>query len=381
MTKPEKTYRLFLSAAEPSADSHCAKLITALKQSTYDIECVGLGGPKMAAAGCHLLEDTVSKAAMLYNAFTRILHYYRIIRRAKSYLKSTNVDLVIVCDSPAFNFHIAKNAKKANIKTLFYVAPQLWAWGAWRIAKLRKYCHKLCCILPFEQNWFASRGIDAVFVGNPMLENNGPNSLATPRQYIDFDPQNAHIALMPGSRDAEIKSLWPAMQHIAIRLSRRYRNARFTAVAVDEARKKALNLMQIRNFSCQYEVGSVAQTASNADFAIVASGSATLQVAAAGCPMVVMYQSSPILWHLIGRWLIKSRHLSLVNILAGKELVPEFMPYFRSIDPIVQRIHSLLDNPDALRKVSADLVEAVQPLAAFNASENVVAIVSQMLEA
>ena len=122
--------RVFVSAAEPSADTHCAGLITALKNHNPNIEFVGVGGPKMASAGCELLESTVGKASMMYKAFAHIAHFYRLIKRIKRYLQDNQIDLVIVCDSPSFNFHVAKAAKKAGIKTLFYVAPQLWAWGS-----------------------------------------------------------------------------------------------------------------------------------------------------------------------------------------------------------------------------------------------------------
>ncbi|MHC4221375.1 MAG: hypothetical protein ACYST9_03060, partial [Planctomycetota bacterium] len=123
MSKQKKIYRVFISAAEPSADSHCAGLINALKQTNLDIEFVGVGGAKMQQAGCQLLEKTGHKAAMLFNAFKQIGHFYLLITRIKRYLKKNPVDLVIVCDSPAFNFHIAKAAKKLKTKTLFYVAP------------------------------------------------------------------------------------------------------------------------------------------------------------------------------------------------------------------------------------------------------------------
>ena len=125
MPAKNNKYRIFISAAEPSADAHCAGLITAMQKSGYDIEFVGVGGPKMAEVGCELLQATVSEAVMIYKAFRHIVRYYRLIKRITRFLKSNKVDLVIVCDSPAFNFHIAKGAKKSGIKTIFYVAPQL----------------------------------------------------------------------------------------------------------------------------------------------------------------------------------------------------------------------------------------------------------------
>jgi len=379
MPEKDKTYRIFISAAEPSGDAHCAGLIAALQKSSYDIEFVGVGGPKMAEAGCKLLEITAGKAAMIYKAFSRIPHFYILIKRITRFLKSNKTDLVIVCDSPAFNFHIAKAAKKAGSKTLFYVAPQLWAWAGRRIRKLRKCCDKLCCILPFEQDWFSQRGIDVVFVGNPLLDELGIDLARYRKKYADFEPKNAIFALMPGSRAAEIDSLWRPMQQIATRLKQKYPAATFVTVAVDAERKEILKAAQIAGFESQYTIGLVSNTADAADFAIVASGSATLQVAAVGCPMVVMYQSSRILWHLIGWWLIKTKYLSLVNILAGRELVPEFMPYFGSIEPIVESIEQLLEDRDKLARISDELIELAEPLAEKKACEQVAEIVVEML--
>ncbi len=379
MAENEKTYRIFISAAEPSADAHCAGLINALQKSCYDIEFVGVGGPKMASAGCRLLETTTDKAAMIYNAFKEVLHFIRLGLRIRSFFKTNKVDLVIVCDSPSFNFHIAKAAKKANIKTIFYVAPQLWAWAGWRIRKLRKYCDILCCILPFEQDWFNQRDVDTIFVGNPLFDELNIDLPGQKRNYADFNPANARIAIMPGSRNAEINSLWPPMQKIAIRLKQKYPYVTFTTVAVDAEKQQFLKEKQIPGFECKYTIGSVNETARSADFAIVASGSATLEVTAAGCPMVIMYQSSWILWHLAGWWLVKSKYLSLVNILAGKELVPEFMPYFTSIDPIVESIEHLLDDSDSLSQLSEDLINLVKPLAEKKASDEVAKLILDML--
>ena len=378
MPDKDKKYRIFISAAVPSADAHCAGLIAALKKTGFDIEFVGVGGPKMAETGCKLLEATVGRAVMIYKAFSHVGRYYKLIKRLTGFLKTSKVDLVIVCDSPAFNFHIAKAAKKAGTKTLFYVAPQLWAWGGWRIHKLRKCCDKLCCILPFERDWFSQRGMDVVFVGNPLLDELQIDS-AHHKKYADFTAKNAIIALMPGSRNTEIDSLWGAMQQIALRLKDKYSAVSFVTVAVDAEREQLLRKTQIPGFECQYTIGLVSDTANAVDFAIVASGSATLEVTAVGCPMVIMYQSSKILWHLLGRWLIKTKYLSLVNILAGKELVPEFMPYFSSIEPIAESIERLLEDRDKLTQISGELIKLAEPLAEKKACQEVAKIVVEML--
>jgi len=380
MPENDKTYRIFLSAAEPSADAHCAALITALQQTIYNIEFVGIGGPKMAHAGCKLLQTTTGKAAMFLKPLTQIAHYYLLFRRITRFLKTNKVDLVIVCDSPAFNFHIAKAAKKADIKTLFYVAPQLWAWASWRIHKLQKYCDKLCCLLPFEQNWFGQKGIDVTFVGHPLLDELDFDLTRYKKDYTDFQPQNAHFVIIPGSRPAEINTLWLPMQQIALRLKQKYPAAVFTTIAVDSEKELLLKQKQLKTFECTYSIRTVAESAAAVDFAIIASGSATLQVAAAGCPMVIMYQTSRILWYLIGSWLIKTKFLSLVNILADKELVPEFMPYFFSIDPIVESIEQLLAGRDNLARLSSDLIDLTIPLRQTQAPQKVAQVVLEMLD-
>jgi lipid-A-disaccharide synthase len=374
---------VFLSAVEPSADSHCAGLIRALKQKNRDIEFVGFGGPKMAEAGCTLINEPaedVGRAVMAYNAFKHISYYYRRIKHIAGFLSASKPDLVIVCDSPAFNFHVAKHAKKLGIKTLFYVAPQLWAWAPWRIGKLKKYCDKLCCILPFEQDWFASCGVPAEFVGNPLLDDISSSQLRrNDRDYTDFNPEGARIAIIPGSRPAEVGTLWRPMQRIAIALNKKFPYVTFTTVALNESTKAALDSTRLMGFRTTYAIDAVYETAIDCDFALVASGSATLQVAAAGCPMVIMYKTSPILWHLLGRWLITTKYLSLVNILAGRDIVPEFMPYFRSIQPIIDTAKSILEDNKRMTQISSDLISIVQPLATKKASNELTRIVTEMI--
>jgi lipid-A-disaccharide synthase len=316
---------------------------------------------------------------MTYNAFGQIFYFRGLIKRIERYFEENPVDLVVVCDSPAFNFHVAKIAKKHGAKTLFYVAPQLWAWAPWRIRKLKKCCDKLCCILPFEQQWFGQRGVEAEFVGNPLLENLHTVSNAEKKHYHGFESNNAKIALMPGSREAELNSLWVPMQQIAIKLKNKFGQLSFTTVAADETKKQMLQSKHIDGFECNYVTDSVYDTAGQCDFSIVASGSATLQVAAAGCPMVIMYQSSKLLWNLVGRWLITTKYLSLVNILAQKELVPEYMPYFSSIEPIAEKIEELLQDKGKLEYTSAKLTKMVKPLAVSKASEQVSNFVTKML--
>ena len=149
--------------------------------------------------------------------------------------------------------------------------------------------------------------------------------------------------------------------------------------ALDKQKLKMLQENKVGPVEYEYTTSAVTEAARRADFALVASGSATLQVASAGCPMVIMYQSSRILWHLVGQWLTRTRYLSLVNILARRELVSEFMPYFSSTEPIFGKCIRLLSSPNRLMKVSRELVELVEPLARDNASENVAEMALEMM--
>ncbi|HSV99982.1 MAG TPA: lipid-A-disaccharide synthase [Sedimentisphaerales bacterium] len=374
-----KSKRVFVSANDPSADVHCAGLICALTRMDARIEFVGIGGPKMEAAGCEVIEHTVGRAVMTYNAIAHVGHFYRLVQRIRQYLREHPVDLMIVCDSPSFNFHVAKAAKAAGVKTLFYVAPQLWAWGGWRIHKLRRLCDKLCCILPFEEQWFKQRGVDTTFVGNPLLDKLPTDLAGFRRDYVDFDPRHARIALMPGSRLAEIHSLWAPMQEIAVRLKRTYSEASFTTVAVNDERRQLLEQMQIPGFECRYSIDTVRDTAARVDFSIVASGSATLEVASAGCPMVIMYQTNRFLWRLIGRWLVHAKFFTLVNLLADRELVPEFMPYFTSVEPIAERVDAYLQDAASLSRISNEMIDMVEPLTRKKAGQETARIVAEML--
>ena len=399
----KKPKTVFISAMEHSAEMHCANLMGAIdeKQSMDNsvwpgqdhiaseslqpvIQWAGFGGERMAGLGCGLLDNTVKRATMIYNVFGQLGYYRKLIKQANAFFTQNKVDLVVVCDSPAFNFHIAKAAKKHSIPVLFYVAPQLWAWAPWRIHKLRKCCDKLACILPFEKDWFCGRGIDAEFVSNPLFDEMDIDLQQNFKLYANYDPASPKIALLPGSRDAEINSLWPAMLDIAIELRSKHPGAMFTACAPDDEKLAILKYIAEDyaggEIDVGYKVNRLIEVSQQSDLALVASGSATLQVAAAGCPMVVMYQSNRWMWHLVGRWLIRTRFLSLVNILAGKEQVPEFMPFFTSVEPIVKAAESLLCNSSKMAATSQALIELVRPLTERRACDTVADMVLGMVQ-
>jgi lipid-A-disaccharide synthase len=153
-----------------------------------------------------------------------------------------------------------------------------------------------------------------------------------------------------------------------------------TTLAADERTKEVLRSMPVLSFQSKYIVGSLEETITDADFAIVASGSVTLQLAGAGCPMVVVYKSNKLLWRLLGKWLIRTKHLSLVNILAGRQLVPEFMPYIKSEQQVLEKCTQMLQDKELLTETSKELTELASPLAEIRASQRSAEIIMQMLE-
>ena len=218
-----------------------------------------------------------------------------------------------------------------------------------------------------------------MFVSNPLLD--GVTQDLTPhiRNYAAYDPNQVKVGLMPGSRSAEIDLLWQPMQEIAIQIKQTCPQATFTVVATDNDRKALLSSLEIPEFDCEYSVDSVRETAKRMDFCLVTSGSATVEVATVGCPMIVMYKASRLGWYLAARWLIKTPYMSLVNILANRELVPEFMPYFTSIDPLVDAARSLIQSPKQLAQTSEDLIKITQPLARQNTADTVAHIALDMV--
>ena len=199
--------KVFFSVGEPSGDLHGANLIEELRRHNPDIQCVGFGGPRMAAVGLTQHQDLTKFAVMMFwSVLLRIHRFYRLYRSAARYLKENKVDAVVLIDFPGFNWWIAKAAKRQGIKTFYYGVPQMWAWAPWRIHKLRKRVDHVICKLPFEKTWFERRGVQAEFVGHPYFDE-------LIKQHLDqgflqdYDDQSTRLlTLLPGSRDQEIEN-------------------------------------------------------------------------------------------------------------------------------------------------------------------------------
>ncbi len=363
--------KIFISAAEVSGDHHAARLMRQFTKDGKQIEWHGLGGEAMEAAGCTLLDNPVSRSAMLAHAFGQIGYYWNLLAKVKKHLAETRPQLVITVDSPAWNIHIIKAAKKLGIPTMQYVAPQLWAWAPWRASKWRNNADKIACVLPFEPDWFAAKNISAEFVGHPLFDDR-PEFVPAASQENDNEEESKQltVALLPGSRKAEIEELWRPMLEIAKNLSKKFDSITFLTAAANDKIASQLTQDIPDEISLELCKEGLIEATARADLAIIASGTATLETAVAGCPMIVLYHVPGWQWHLVGKHILTVNHISLVNILANKQLVPEFVPFASRTKEVTETATALLNNPAKLEVIRKELKKLTRPLAENTASEN-----------
>lgn len=364
----------FLTAAEHSGDALGAALIAALKKRYPTATFVGVGGSLMRAAGCRTIADPTARSAMLIGAiFTEAKYWIGVMKLIRAEFAAIKPDVAIPIDSSAINLRIARTAKEAGIPVCYYVAPQLWASRPWRIAKVRRSVDTLCCILPFEQDYFCSRGVNTVYVGHPMFDTpeetpeSDPTNVKPPLPGMDdqevLGRKNLRVAVFPGSRKAEINNNLPSMLEMISEIKGRFPSTHFVAVAPSEERAWQIRQHIKRTGSAlEIHVGAADAVIRWSDLCLTKSGTSTLQIARHHKPMVVMYAVAAWKWHLVGRWLVITKFIALVNILAGRELVPEFIPFYGSPLPVAKACIKLLGDASARAAMAAELAELVKPL-------------------
>lgn len=373
--------RLFLSAAEASGDLIAARLLAAVRERVGEVDCRGIAGPRMQAAGCLPLADLTSRSAMLLGLASEIVRGLRLLAEIDRFLGRWKPHAVVLVDSPFLHLPLARRAKVHGLRVFYYVAPQVWAWAPWRVGKIRRRVDQVACILPFEAAWLEQYGICAEFVGHPLFEALAERKID--QTWVDGVRQEHTpvVALFPGSRRHVVREVLPGQLEVAAQVHRRFRRAGFL---VSCARAELEG--EIRRLSAETPVplrvvsGRNQDVLEAADLVLVASGTTTLEVAYHRRPMIVMYNHSRLAYHLLGRWLIRTPYLSLPNILAGREIVPEFMPYYRSTRPIAECAIEILSTPHRQRRIAEDARTVVEPLVGLRASENAARLLASCLE-
>lgn len=356
------TTRIYLCAGESSGDLHGAHLVTALRNADPDVICEGIGGPRMAQAGMRLHFDLASMAIMGFVEVLRRLWFIRnLFERTVGELRRDRPNCLVLIDYPGFNLRLAERAHAMQIPVVYYISPQVWAWKAGRIKTIARVVKKMLVILPFEETLYHNAGVDCTYVGHPLLDH-----LAA----IEFKGVFAGtmiIGLMPGSREQEIRRILPVMIEIAEGVRARFPEARFVVPCVDADREDQIKELA-GEFPLEIAVGGAYELLSAARFCLVASGTATVEAAVFGVPMIVLYRVAPVTYWLAKR-LVRVEHIGMVNILAGRRIVPEFLQTDATVDQVLPAALDLIADGPIRETMKQELAKVKTSLGQAGASK------------
>ncbi|HYT89426.1 MAG TPA: lipid-A-disaccharide synthase [Gemmataceae bacterium] len=337
--------RIFISAGEPSGDLHGANLVQALQQFHHGIECEGFGGERMEAAGCRL-HYPLSRLAVMF--FARVLAnaptFLSLLSRTDRYFRHHRPDAVVLIDYPGFNWWVARRARFHGIPVFYFVPPQLWAWAGWRVRKMRRYVDHVLCTLPFEVEWYRQRGVAAHYVGHPYFDElrlQRPDSEFLER----YQGNDNLVALLPGSRTQEVTRNLPTLIRAATQIHRERPDARFLVACFKDTQRQLVEA-QVRGLGLPIEtfVGRTPEIIRAARACVSVSGSVSLELLYHGKPSVVLYRISKFDL-MVARWFMTTRYISLVNLLAEKELFPEFLTDRCEAPAIAEKVLTWLNEP------------------------------------
>ena len=359
--------KVLFVAGEASGDLHAAGVAGALRRIHPELELVAVGGPRLAEQGVELIHRDHQLGVMGFLEVLRhVPRHFLLLRKIRSMLDRGELSLVVLIDYPGFNMKVADAAKAARVPVLYYVTPQVWAWGAGRIPKLAQLISKAAVILPFEEPLLRGYGIDATFVGHPLLDRAQNMPSRTEAREMLGMPQNIPVlALFPGSRQQEIDRHIDAFVATAKELSRRVPNLE---VLVSVAPTVALDSTR-----CPFKlVHSASLTVLRAaDAGLCKSGTTTLEASIADCPLIVAYKTGKISYALAKR-VVKISNIGLVNVVAGREVAQEFIQDEIIPERMADALVPLLDQRSAKRQqVLAGLAEVRSRLGTPGAADRV----------
>lgn len=325
--------KVFFSVGEPSGDLHGANLIRELTRRQPALQAVGLGGPRMAAAGCDLLADMTELAVMgLLPALVRLPQFLALHRKAKEYFQQHRPDAVVLIDFPGFNWHIAKTAKSLGIPVFYYGLPQVWAWATWRVKKVRNFVDYALVKLPFEEAWFRERGCHATYVGHPYFD-----ELRTRRLDESFLRQMAGgserlVSILPGSRKQEVRDNLPTLLQAAERVRKQVPQLRFAIASYNQQQAEmARQIVAQHALPAEIFVGRTPELIEAATTCLACSGSVSLELLYHATPTVILYKLPWLTYEVIRR-LTSTRYITLVNLLATDRITStDRRPYDRRL--------------------------------------------------
>jgi len=365
-----KKMKLMIIAGETSGDLQAANLIKSLKQIDPHIEIFGMGGKKMQAEGVEIIHDITGLAVVgFFEVLKHFVTFKKIFDDLENILETRKPDAVILVDYPGFNLRFAKVIKEKNIPVIYYISPQIWAWGENRIHEIKKCVDKMIVVFGFEENIYKEAGVKVSFVGHPFLDIVKPLwKREETIKICHLKHDSIKIALMPGSRKKEIEKHLPAMLKACEIIKKKFSNAEFIISRIKELDQRLYNKIihksKIKPHSLDnkpYEVMDIA------DLVIVSSGSATLEVAIMGKPMVIVYKTSFLTWFL-AKYLIKIPNIGLVNIVAGQRIVPELVQFKATPKNIAKESLDILTSHKKIHEIKENLGKVKSKLGETNAS-------------
>lgn len=334
--------RILISAGEASGEMYGAQLIEAIRRRDPSCEFFGAGGPAMRAAGCDTVVDAKDLSVVgISEILSHLPKIYSLFHKLIREANQRRPDLAVVIDSPAFNWRVARQMHRRNIPVIYYVCPQFWAWRQGRVRLIRKYVDKALVIFPFEERFYRDRGVDATFVGHPLAEVSRPQiERSEYAANYKLDSAKPWITLMPGSRVKEVRMNLPTILESAAKLGSSYEFLLPIAPTLERASLQSLIGSQPVRI-----VEDALPALSHSRAGIIASGTATVEAAMMGMPFVMVYRVTP-LTYLLGRSTVKVPHFAMVNLIAGKQIVPELIQHDFTADNIVSQLNQIIpDGP------------------------------------
>ena len=355
--------RILIITGEASGDLHGAHLAKAIAAREPSVELVGIGGAGMKAAGVTMIPGIPQLDVMGLIGLSAVRFLIQRVLAIRRVLKAERWDLVVLIDNPGLNFHFARVAKAAGLRVVYYIAPQVWAWRPGRMKSVQRNVDHVVVILPFETELYRQAGVRCTFVGHPLLDSVAPRYDRTAlRTRYNLDASAPVVGLLPGSRVAEVTMLLPLLLDTARRLAASDPKTQFVLAQASSINDNLLHsLLQHSPVPVAVAKDQASEVMAASDVLLVASGTATLQAAVVGTPMVLLYKTTwPTYW--IARCLVRVKWIGLVNLVAGRSIVPELIQDEATPERLWKESHRLLtdrhaynDMKDGLRQVRESL--------------------------
>lgn len=352
-------HRIWIVAGETSGDARASEVVRELLTIDPAIQIIGAGGPKLSAQATQPFDNWIAEAGVLglWDVLKNYAYFRRKFHGMLTAIAAENPNAILLIDYPGFNLRLARalRSRHPTLKIIYYISPQVWAWNRGRIPKMAKILDLMLCIFPFEKPLYEASGLRTEFVGHPLIEQLALERTNTPR-----DP--TLVGLFPGSREREVKRIFPAMAGAAAAILKSNPDLRFEAAAASEAHAESMkSLAKEAGVEITVTVGKAHDLMQRATVGMVCSGTATLEAACFGLPYCLVYKIAWLTYE-VGKRLVKVPHLGIINILAGKTVVREFIQSAATPAALADEMLRLINNPDARADLTADLQKTVAML-------------------